>query len=283
MAKKRIIKYHNDINEVAFKGLTAAELDVLFAIFSLMKDKGEESQLVQFSEFRKMTGIKTADKERIIEIIDSTYTKILSIVCRFEDDEDIYRFNVINNIRIAKNREYIEIEPNKQFVKYFNELLKQYTIMELKDIVELNSKYSKNLYRLLIQFRSTGMAYYTVEQIRKGLDVPEAYDSKEMYKNCIKIAIKELTEKEKIENLTCTTIRDEKINGMPTKAYKFEFQAKDFNIIDGQLAFDVNDPSLQRLVEQKNISTKKSKKNSFNNYPQREYDWAELEKKLLSN
>ena len=134
MAKKRIIKYHNDINEVAFKGLTAAELDVLFAIFSLIKDKGEESQLVQFSEFRKMTGIKTADKERIIEIIDSTYTKILSIVCRFEDDEDIYRFNVINNIRIAKNREYIEIEPNKQFVKYFNELLKQYTIMELKDM-----------------------------------------------------------------------------------------------------------------------------------------------------
>jgi hypothetical protein len=63
MAKKRIIKYHNDINEVAFKGLTAAELDVLFAIFSLIKDKGEESQLVQFSEFRKMTGIKPQIKK----------------------------------------------------------------------------------------------------------------------------------------------------------------------------------------------------------------------------
>lgn len=279
MAKKRIVKYHNDINDIAFKGLNATEIDVLFAIFSVIKDKGEETQRVEFKEFKKMAAI-TGSNERVVEVIDATYTKILSIVCRLEDEEDIYRFNVINNVRIAKNKEYIEIEPNKVFVKFFNNLLEQYTIMELKDITELSSRYSKNLYRLLIQFRSTGLCYKTVEEIRQCLDVPEAYDSKEIYKNCIKVAIKEITDKQKIENLTCTTIRDEKANGMPTKAYKFEFQAQEFNTIDGQMAFDVNDPSLQRLVVQKNISTKKSKKNGFNNFTQREYNWEELEKQL---
>lgn len=280
MAKKKIVKYSNDINEVNFKGLTSTELDVLFTIFSLIKDKGEETQHVEFKEFKKLATI-TGSNERVIEVIDNTYSKLLAIVCRFEDEEDIYRFNVINQVRIAKNKEFIEIEPNKQFVKYFNDLLRQYTIMELRDITDLHSKYAKNLYRLLIQFRSTGHAYYTIDEIRRGLDAPAAYDSKEIYKYCVKVAIKEITDKGKLDNLACETIRDDKINGMPTKAYNFTFQAKEFNVIDGQLAFDTNSTelNLNTIVEQKNINTGK-KKNKFG-FTGRNYDYEKLEKELL--
>lgn len=268
--KKNIVKYANSINEVQFNGLDAAELNVLFSIFSVIKDK-QGKQVLPFNEFRKMTGIKTKDKQRFVEYVRNTYKKILSICCEFEDDESIELFTVVNRVYVDKKMEYVEIEPNEAFIKYFSDVLTQYTIFELKDITELESKYAKNLYRLLIQFRSTGYCYLTFEQLKKGLDISDTYTTNNILKRCILPSVKEITEKEKIENLKYKAIYDESKKGQPVKAYEFTFTPKASNIIDGQMAFDfVNNRLVTQRVDKKP-----------HGFTQRSYDYEELEKLLI--
>lgn len=271
--KKNIVKYSNTLNEVNFTGLDASELNVLFSIFSVIKDKGMEKQIIPFSDFRKMTGIETKDKEQFVKNVNNTYRKIMGIVCDIETETDIYMFTVVNYVRVSKDREFIEIQANDLFVKFFNDLIERYTIFELKDITELTSKYSKNLYRMLIQFRSTGFCYLSAEQIKVSLDIPETYTPSDILKRCILPAIKELTEKEKIENLKYKAIYDERKQGKPVKAYEFTFTPMANDIIDGQMAFDFDN---NRIVTQRS-----DKKRTDATYQRGNYNYDELEKEFI--
>lgn len=93
----------------------------------------------------------------------------------------------------SKDLESIEIQVNPQFEYILNQLSANFTAFELSEFVSLNGKYTKTLYRLLKQFRTTGKAYFEWEEFCRIMDIPQDYRQSEIDKRILKPAIKELS------------------------------------------------------------------------------------------
>lgn len=93
----------------------------------------------------------------------------------------------------SKDLESIEIQVNPHFDYLINQLTANFTAFELSEFIALSGKYTKTLYRLLKQFRTTGKAYFEWEEFCRIMDIPEKLAMRDIDKDILKPAIKQLT------------------------------------------------------------------------------------------
>ena len=182
----------------------------------------------------------------------------------------IQKFVLFPTCEIDEVNEQIRIAVNKDFAFLLNEF-SCYTTFELDEYIDLDSKYSKNLYRLLKQFRTTGKLYISdVQDFREKLDCPKKYSAKYFLSECIKPAIEELNLKGYFIELSVDTEKAKK-RGAPIIGYVFSWKAEEQRN---------NMENAKKYFEK----TKKVTKNRFNNFEQRDdIDLDALEQMLLNN
>jgi len=104
-----------------------------------------------------------------------------------------------------------------------------FSFYDLKEFRELSSGYSKTMFRLLKQFRTTGYAYFHKEDFYELLDVPKSYKQADIDKRILKPIKEELT-----PIFRGLTIRKKygKGRGKPVVGYQFSFKAEAKNADD---------------------------------------------------
>ena len=132
------------------------------------------------------------------------------------------------------------------------------------------------LYRLLKQFRSTGEYHVKVDELRKLLGCPESYSNKYLMRDIITPAIAEL--QKDFPTLTCEAVRA-RTKGRPVTGYHFMFMAD--GQIPGQMTIDQGAEEVRKYKASKAKEGSKARRNSFNNFEQRDYDFDDLEAQLL--
>lgn len=169
------VKYKNELNTIPMRSFNKAEMDLFFSICAKMKNKGSEVVEFSFSDLRKLSRYSAKDKKRFIQDVRSVNRKLLKLNYSIENDEIISDFNLFNTFTIYPNQNKVVVSVNKEFSFILNELTNEFTQFELQEFTGLSSSYSKTMYRLLKQFKSTG--YYTVkvDDFRKSLDIPSSY------------------------------------------------------------------------------------------------------------
>ncbi|MBR2786570.1 MAG: replication initiation protein, partial [Clostridia bacterium] len=115
------------------------------------------------------------NKERFVADLESMYSKLLNLNFRFEDENIIVRFVLFNRYEIDKKKSTVTIKVNTDFEFILNEITTNFTRYELQSFTELKSSYSKSMYRILMQFRSTGFYKVTIDEFKRILDIPESY------------------------------------------------------------------------------------------------------------
>lgn len=85
------------------------------------------------------------------------------------------------------------MQVNPQFEYILNQLTANFTAFELSEFIALSGKYTKTLYRLLKQYRTTGKAYFEWEEFCRIMDIPEKFAMCDIDKRILKPAIKELS------------------------------------------------------------------------------------------
>lgn len=107
-----------------------------------------------------------------------------------------------------------------------------FTKYRLQQVSALRSGYSWNLLKLLMRFRSTGWADYTIEDFRVSMEIPESMsDFGQIRRRVIDPAMKELTGKDHWK-IKLTTVKGAK---KKIKALHFEFERDE----QGQLFDDM--------------------------------------------
>ena len=72
-----IVKYNNNFNNIGLRNFNANELDILMAICSRMREKGEEEITFHFDKLKKL--IKYSDKTNtFVKDLENTYDKLIS-------------------------------------------------------------------------------------------------------------------------------------------------------------------------------------------------------------
>lgn len=255
----RVVKYDNYMNSLSFKKFKSVELDLLMTLCNRMRDKDVNSVTFPFSELKSLSGDTKHSNKDFIESLKSMNRKLMEITCEVEFDGKIIMFVLFPTFEIDIYKETLTICVNERFKFILNEITKNFTRFDLKDFVSLDSKYSKNLFRLLKQFRTTGVYEADIKDFRERMGCPESYSNKYVMDLIIKPCLNEL--EKYFNNLECTAKYAHK-RGKPVTGYIFTFTPEN------------------RLPEVD--QSQQQKQNGFANFQQREYDYQELEKELLN-
>ena len=171
---------------------------------------------------------------RCIKHLKTTYEKILSLRFgrRSESGLSYEIFVMFTKFKINGDtpEPYVDIQLFEDALPLLNGL-DSWVRYSLQQFNELESSYSKTMFRLLKQFRTKGFAYFSKDDFHELLDIPKSYRQSDINKNVIKPIRQELT-----AIFKGLTIKKKygKGRGKPVIGYQFTFKpeikkADDFN------------------------------------------------------
>lgn len=187
-----IVKYHNDINSINFTGFKEKEIDILFTLMLKSKESTEKEIIVSFGEFNRLIDGEQ-NKARIKEYILETSKKLKKIDQVLElPDGRIRIFSLFDFIEIDPNKKIVTFSVNKDFKYLLNNLVGNFTLFELKELVQLKGYYPKRIFTLLKQWESTRKLIIGIEEFRNNLGIPKKYRMSDIRKDIIKPCLEEL-------------------------------------------------------------------------------------------
>ena len=173
-----IVKFSNQFNAQALRKFTALDLDLLMAICSRMREKGEGEVTLSFTELRNLAGLRAyrlSDRDLVPRIAEVN-KRLLALNFEFTNEEqDIIQFALFSTFVTSPRRRTLTVAVNPRFTFLLNDLTSQFTRFELAEFTDLKSSYAKETYRRLKQFRQTGVWKVSLAEFRRLLDVPTSY------------------------------------------------------------------------------------------------------------
>lgn len=170
-----IVKYHNKMNAINFHGFNAVELDLLLSICAKIRDEGTKTIVYSFDDLRELSQYTATATKSFVKDLRSTYQKLIRLTFCIGTETEFTEFVLFTKYKVSAENQEVTISVNEEFSYILNELTANFTRFELDEFVSLQSKYAKNIYRLLKQYRGTGRAYFTMDDFRAKLDIPKSY------------------------------------------------------------------------------------------------------------
>ena len=231
-----IVRHGAELNTIPLRRFTPTEMNLFFAIVSRMQDKGDEVVRFSFDQLKELSDYKPTANRRFIDDIETTYQKLLHLTFSRISKSGLNRemFVMFTRFKIVGEDEepYVDVQLHEMAVPLLNNL-EQWVRYSLTEFRELQSGYSKTMFRLLKQFRTTGFAKFQKRDFFELLDIPKSYWNKQanVDSKVLKPIREELTP---IFKALKITKEHSKKRGRPIIAYTFTWKpemknADDFN------------------------------------------------------
>jgi len=211
--------FKNEMNLVPLRNFTSAEIDLFFAICTKLKDEGIKKVSYNFSDLRTLSDYYSRSKTRFINDLEKVYDKMLGLTYTNRNEKVIQKFVLFTTYKIDIEKEVLEISVNPELEYILNNLTGNFTKFELKELTQLKSSHSKNMFRLLKQFKTTGYFKIGIDDFRERLDIPKSYRMSDIDKKVFKYINDELSH----------IFKDLRINKVRGKGRKIEYIEFFFN------------------------------------------------------
>ena len=143
-----------------------------------MREKGDKTVRFSFDQLKDLSNYKATANVRFVEDLKTTYEKILSLRFgrRSESGLSYEMFVMFTKFKINGDTEkpYVDIQIYEEALPLLNNL-DEWVRYSLQQFNELQSSYSKTMFRLLKQYRTKGFAYFSKEDFHELLDIPKSY------------------------------------------------------------------------------------------------------------
>lgn len=186
----KIVKYDNELNSVPFRKFNNREFNIFFSMISKLREQGTKKVTFSFDDIKELSDYKQHGKN-FINDLDSLYTKMLSLKIWRKSKHISEKWVLFIYYQIDEDNRTITIAINPDMEGIVNSLA-QWTRFALKQFVDLRSTYSKTVFRLLKQYRTVGKRYFSVDEFRTLLDIPESYASNDINKRVLRPIKEEL-------------------------------------------------------------------------------------------
>ncbi|MGL2616977.1 replication initiation protein [Helicobacter pylori] len=161
--KKVVI--HNNIYEIDLGKLNSKENDLLFAIFSFLKDKGNTVIRFTLKDLKILINDDKINHQKLEKLVISLWEKLRVVnfwVIGKGFKKNVMLFDCFKlNYSDESNKQLLNIEiqiNNENFGYLFNELFKNFTQFDLKQFQNIKSKYAKNIFRLLKRYEDVSFS-----------------------------------------------------------------------------------------------------------------------------
>ena len=229
-----IVKYHHELNTIPLRKFTPVEMNLFFSIVSRMREKDYKTVRFTFEQLKDLSNYKATANTRFVDDLKSTYEKLLQL--RFgrtsKTGLSVEMFVLFTKFKINGDVDepYVDIQIFEDALPLLNNL-DEWVRYSLQQFSELQSSYSKTMFRLLKQWRTIGKVYYEKEDLHELLDIPKSYKQPDIDKRVLKPIRQELTA---IFKGLSIKKKYGKGRGKPVVGYTFTFKpeinkADDFN------------------------------------------------------
>ncbi|HEN2016815.1 TPA: replication initiation protein, partial [Enterococcus faecium] len=161
-----IVKYHHELNTIPLRKFTSVEMNLFFSIVSRMRDVGDKKVQFTFEQLKDLSNYKATANVRFIDDLETTYDKLMDLRFgrRSADGLQRERFVLFNQFKIDGKADipFAEIQVHEKALPLLNNL-EEWVRYSLQQFNELESSYSKTMFRLLKQYRTKGIAYFSKE------------------------------------------------------------------------------------------------------------------------
>lgn len=165
-------------------------------IFHKLKEQGTETINYSFCELKQFIKLeKNMTTKEFSKVIMSVNQKLLALNYIYRTTDEIVQMAIFKTFRIKLKEQKLVVALNEDFKFLLNDFNKEWTRFELEEFIDLKSSYTKEFYRRMKQFRSTGKWIISMEDFRNLLDVPKSYSTSDIDKNIFKPVLNELGEK----------------------------------------------------------------------------------------
>lgn len=222
-----IVKYDNQLNEVPLGRLNAVQLNFFMTLVQQSYSKGTNVLHLPFSKLKELSKYQPTANDRFIKDLMSTNSKLLELNIWQRVGHKIVQFACFDKFEIDPEVCELTVSVKPEFLYLFNDL-SRWTRFQLAQFTSLHSTYSKNMFRLIKQYRTVGRLKLSKEELFKQLDLPKTYLKKtsNIQTRVLTPIKEELTPL--IRGLAIKTIRGSG-RGRPVTGYEFTWQpeAKD--------------------------------------------------------
>lgn len=187
--RREILTEHNDLI-TAQCDLPAPEQDILGLVQAQMQKSDPPNRLYRVS----IKSIEELSKKKIdYTKVRRSAKKLLSRVCTIvRDNGDPLYVSMISDAEYIRKEGCLEIGVSPKLRPYLVDLKTNFTKYQLKIFGALRSKYSKRIYKMLSQFKNTGIMHISVEELKKRLQLIDNKSGREKLSNWATFAAKVL-------------------------------------------------------------------------------------------
>ena len=187
------VKYQNELNLIPLKKFNAKQMDLFFALCARMKNKGLGKIRFTFDDLKELSDYKMTATAAFVADLEKLYKDMLNLSYRTENENKIRYFVLFTGFEIDKTEKYVEVSVNPELEHIINGLTAEFSRFELSVFTSIRSAYSKTLFRLLMQYRSTGYYVVLIEDFRALMDIPDYYQMGNIDQKVLNPALKELS------------------------------------------------------------------------------------------
>ncbi len=226
-----LIIYENDMNKLKFGNFTKVSMNFFMALCFFMKNKGTTHFQISFDELKERSNYRPAKDHDFIHDLDYMTDQMLEVNSTIIEKKPsgkkrIYKFDLFPTFVIDEDTETLEVAVNERFTWLLNEF-NHYTSIDLEEIVGFKSKYTKNLFRLIRQWKSKGelriSGTASIQEFREKIGVKDTYSNAEMNRRCLAPSVQEINDSNcSIHNLSYELEYANK-RGKPLKAILFKW------------------------------------------------------------
>ncbi|MGM0260594.1 replication initiation protein [Enterococcus sp. AZ102] len=268
-----VVKHHNDLNTIPMRNWNKAEMNFFFSIIAKLRDEGTKEVIFDKHGLADLANYTIRANKDYEEVIAKLVHNILSISF-FEKQQTelngkpayvLKRMNLFSSFEAKWTEDLTDLEltvkVSDEFDYVVNRLDSEFTSYELAEFTQINSSYSKTVYRLLKQWRTVGRKEYSIDEFKRLLDTPDYYTPSHIDKNILEPVLRELPQF--FIGLKVKKIKSNK-RGTPVIGYEFSFQK------------EKADKWINGKFDKKNFpSTKPIRKNELPKWAQNDYQHEE--------
>lgn len=233
--KTEIVTYHNDLNKIALPTFSAQEQNILMGVLHKMKNLGSNKIITMYPNELKQFLNNNCTNEvlaNLLQTLEKDFFKADFTIIREYPEKNMIsreRTHLFRKFTTNINKETgslinLELLVEEEFAYILNNLVNNFTSFELSEFIALKSKYSKTLYRILKQFKTTGKCLTFSTKWQKFCETMNIPEKLSMSYIDIKVLNPALVELSPIfKGLYCEKIKDPKSRGRGGKVIGIEF------------------------------------------------------------
>lgn len=229
--KEEIVIYNNDLNtKVYLKKFNNFNWDIFMIVVSALAFTKNGVAEISLVEIKKKTNYTSQNNENFKNKLKETNRKILQSVCEIETGEDTEQFPLFKKFKII-GKKTLRVEVGEDYMSFFTDY-NEYTSFGLKTFLELKNKYTKPLFKQLMQFKATGKAFFKMEDFRNKLDIPKSLSFSKIRDRILIPSIKDFSILFKNYKIIAKVLDGEEIEiteNMPDEAKKDRRQVTNIN------------------------------------------------------